>query len=738
MKKNVNRALATVMAAALTVSLIGMPADADAAKKMKLSKKSVTVTKGKSVKVTIKNVKAKKVKKLVVTSSKKSIATVKKSGKTAFKVTGKKKGSAKVTAKVTVKGKKKATKLTLKVKVNDAKRPDVPKNSQTPATQVPVTQAPATQAPATQPPVQTAEPATQEPETQTPATQEPGTQVPSTQEPATQPPVQTADPGTSEVKVDLVLADDTINAESQTVAEVTVSAGEVTSVDWSVKEAAVASIQKNADDMKKATVTGVAAGETKVIALVKGSVDGKAFEIKKEADLKVVNKGEMIVKAEIESAPVEMAIGETAGISVAVTADKVAVEAGNIESVTWTVEGTAATVETDGLEAVITAKEIGEVTISVKVGVKSGEQIVYDTDTITISVIPTTYVIGKEIELGGEYWEAVILTDLAKQIKVKKTDKVELFFSSRDGGDVKLALSAWTDLDGKTAQNLQEQAPLKAEETADGKAVFTVNEAFFRGIYSEINSIAATCTNATVVTIEKIVVTPTDEVAYSVQVPAGVEIGTPAQILAEVEEGYTLEWQTSDATVATVEGDNTKATVTGIKAGEVTITLVVKAADGQEVGKKEIPLGVTEAFKGKDIPIDLATVEKLGNGTLDQTKESGKVTALTVANEDQGLSVALPSKLATGDKIKVTVKGSFSSSATGFRLYTTPGKNVTGGSTNNGQGMLGDQVKEGAFTCELELEASSDCTNLCFRVPIAGGSTPVDGLTISEITINYL
>lgn len=40
------------MAAALTVSLMGTAAEADAAKKIKLSKKSITVTKGKSKKVT--------------------------------------------------------------------------------------------------------------------------------------------------------------------------------------------------------------------------------------------------------------------------------------------------------------------------------------------------------------------------------------------------------------------------------------------------------------------------------------------------------------------------------------------------------------------------------------------------------------------------------------------------------------------------------------------------------------
>ena len=60
-------------------------------------------------------------KKLTVKSKNKKIATVKKAGKTAFKVTGKKAGkSTKVTVKVKVG--KKTTKLTLKVKVTKAKK----------------------------------------------------------------------------------------------------------------------------------------------------------------------------------------------------------------------------------------------------------------------------------------------------------------------------------------------------------------------------------------------------------------------------------------------------------------------------------------------------------------------------------------------------------------------------------------------------------------------------------------
>ena len=151
MKKNFKRTLAKVMAVALTVALAGTAApEADAAKKIKLSKKSITVTKGKTKKVTIKNVKAKKVKKLTVKTNKKKIATVKKSGKTAFKVTGKKAGSAKITATVKVKGQKKATKLTLKVTVKSSVKPDPTTAPTTAPTSTPTT-APATTAPSAAP-----------------------------------------------------------------------------------------------------------------------------------------------------------------------------------------------------------------------------------------------------------------------------------------------------------------------------------------------------------------------------------------------------------------------------------------------------------------------------------------------------------------------------------------------------------------------------------------------------------
>ena len=179
MKKNFKRTLAKVMAVALTVSMVGVAStDADAAKKIKLSSKSISVAKGATKKVTIKNVKAKKVKKLTVKSKNKKIATVKKAGKTAFKVTGKKAGkSTKVTVKVKVG--KKTTKLTLKVKVTKAKK--------VVATAAPATAAPAASASASATPAANAstKPATTPsatPDEATPAPTEPVQPEPPTTE----------------------------------------------------------------------------------------------------------------------------------------------------------------------------------------------------------------------------------------------------------------------------------------------------------------------------------------------------------------------------------------------------------------------------------------------------------------------------------------------------------------------------------------------------------------------------
>lgn len=161
MHRKVRRAAAKALALVLALSVAGVAApDSQAAKKPKLSPNKVTVSVKKSKKVTIKNVKAKQVKKLAVTSSKKSIAAVKKKGKTAFTITGKKAGKATVTAKLTLKGKKKATSLKVKVTVKGVVPPtptSTPTVSAAPTTAPSVSTTPQTD-PGIQTPVPTVDP----------------------------------------------------------------------------------------------------------------------------------------------------------------------------------------------------------------------------------------------------------------------------------------------------------------------------------------------------------------------------------------------------------------------------------------------------------------------------------------------------------------------------------------------------------------------------------------------------
>lgn len=136
MQKHRKQIVAKSLSLALVFALFGGAApDVQAAKKPKLSTKKVSLYVKKSKKIKIKNVKAKKVKKLTVTSSKKAVAKVKKNGKTAFTITGKKAGKA--TVKANVKVGKKTTKLSVKVTVKKVKATptpvSTPQNTSTPA-----------------------------------------------------------------------------------------------------------------------------------------------------------------------------------------------------------------------------------------------------------------------------------------------------------------------------------------------------------------------------------------------------------------------------------------------------------------------------------------------------------------------------------------------------------------------------------------------------------------------------
>lgn len=105
-------ALVLFVGCAFTIPAATGTLESHAAAKMQISKKKATVTKGKTIKLRIKNAKGKKVR---WSSSKKKIATVRKG-----KVTAKKAGKTTITAKV---GKKKfRCKITVKNPVNYKKK----------------------------------------------------------------------------------------------------------------------------------------------------------------------------------------------------------------------------------------------------------------------------------------------------------------------------------------------------------------------------------------------------------------------------------------------------------------------------------------------------------------------------------------------------------------------------------------------------------------------------------------
>ncbi len=153
MNKNMKKTLSLVMAGVLVLGL--STPDADAAKKVKLSKSKVTVKVGKTVVLKVKNAKAKA--KWSVKSGKKNISLSKKK-KASVTIKGKKAGNAVVQAKI---GKKKLTcKVTVKKAATNA-APAVTDPATTPAadvTAVPTSTPATTDAPATVAPTSTPEP----------------------------------------------------------------------------------------------------------------------------------------------------------------------------------------------------------------------------------------------------------------------------------------------------------------------------------------------------------------------------------------------------------------------------------------------------------------------------------------------------------------------------------------------------------------------------------------------------
>ena len=403
------KAMALALAGALVLTTVATGTTSEAAKKTKLKTKKVSIfVKGKK-KISITGKKAKH--KYTFTSKKKKIAKVSKTGV----ITGVKAGKTTITVKDTwkQKGKKKTKKLgTINVTV---KKKTTPKPKVTPnVPQVtPQPPAPATQDPnggGSQPPVVTPDNSGDPTPTPSGKPDDP-TPTPSgkpddpTPTPSGKPDDPTPTPDIKAPTAEMIIAGSNIRAEESTTAGVKVSAGTITDVTWKVESTTVATVQKDSADAKKAVITGVGEGETKVIAEVKVKVEDKDFNVKAEGMIHVAAKDALVINATIESAPTELEITRSAEMSVkvdvgeeegvapgAVETNKTAtvqaeIDENDFTSIEWvSSDETKATVEADPEDqrnGIVTGVAAGEVEITVKI--KKGDNVIKE-ETVKMEV----------------------------------------------------------------------------------------------------------------------------------------------------------------------------------------------------------------------------------------------------------------------------------------------------------------------------------------------------------------
>lgn len=142
--------IALLMAGTLLLSAVlpyTQASQTEAAAKPKLSVKTLSLNLGKSKKVQVKNVKKKQLKKITWKAKNKKIVTVKKSGKLAASIKGKKTGTTKVTAKIYLKTKKKPVSSVVTVTVKKDKKPVTTPKPTVAATSLPPAGTPAVSQP---------------------------------------------------------------------------------------------------------------------------------------------------------------------------------------------------------------------------------------------------------------------------------------------------------------------------------------------------------------------------------------------------------------------------------------------------------------------------------------------------------------------------------------------------------------------------------------------------------------
>lgn len=379
----------------------------------------------------------------------------------------------------------------------------------------------------------------------------------------------------------------------------------------------------------------------------------------------------------------------------------------------------------------------------------------------------TAYEIGKQIDFSGSTdWFAVAL-DTA--IQIKKTDVVEAIFSVQTGdtdADLKddtvstfnIALSPLGTEDN-IAYKIQEGSTLRTTDSTPSGKVTLNKTSKFQNNYATIKSIATQSISTisaskAIINLEKIIVTPTDEIACTLNAPGTFDLNENTDVNVDVADEYdTITWQSSDNAIATVEAslDPTKAVVYGVKEGDVTITATVQK--GSKTTKVSVDRKVLLNYKNKPLKLDLSQVETSAGATVTKDNENNSFT-ITTGGE---VAIPFPYTLTNSEKIKVTVKGQFLSDNASFRLY--PSSNYMTGESTYTFGYLKKTgyeanwdipaeikpIQEAACTInetdgtfevkDLEFEMKSNVSapvkNLLFR-------QATNNIKITEITVTYL
>ena len=334
---------------------------------------------------------------------------------------------------------------------------------------------------------------------------------------------------------------------------------------------------------------------------------------------------------------------------------------------------------------------------------------------------PVTYNVNQEYE-NTEADKAWFLYQLENPIKIKKTDNVKVVLSSADLGESTVALS---DSTKEAPANVQQEAPLAKNVTEAGEITLDVTS-YFTHNYADISKVVVAIPAGKKVKVEKIIVTPTDDVALSVHGLTTVEKDATSELTAEIADADfdSIEWTSSapgTVSVAQDSQDPKKAVVTGVAAGEADVTIKV-TKDGKTVKEEIVKITVTKKVSGNVYSLDIS-------GLKGYDKATGKVTL-----KDNGQMIQFPKDgddplvVNPGQKVKFTFDYEIPEGGNNIRAYMTAGVDV--GTTKEGSQ---DIPESKTITCTASGEKAS--THLMIK-GLGYGAPP--NVILSGITMEFV